>query len=85
MSELLKDMNAALQRGREFSGDAPKGELCAQEESARLVRRAEEEAKERAQVEAQAKAAVQDAREALARESEVQQALQAADAVRPYP
>ena len=46
------------------------------------MREAEEGAKERALIEGQAKAALQDTREALAREGEVQLALQAADTVR---
>ncbi len=58
-----------------------------QEESARLARAAEESASEVSRLRAEAGAALQDAQEALAREDDVQQLLQAADRVRlsPFP
>ena len=53
-----------------------------QEESARLAREAAQSGSQVTQLQAEAKAALQDAQEALARESDVQQLLQAADRVR---
>ena len=53
-----------------------------QEENERLAREAAESASQVPRLQAEAKAALQDAQEALAREKDVQQLLQAADRVR---